>query len=50
MLVSEMVALRWALAWWTGSLMQQQNDDFAMGAPPGAPSAMGEVPTPRFWT
>jgi len=29
-----------------GIVSLEQNDDFAMGAPPGAPGAMGEVPTP----
>lgn len=31
-----------------GIVSLDQNDDFAMGAPPGAPGAMGEVPTPRI--
>lgn len=31
-----------------GIVSLEQNDDFAMGAPPGAPGAIGEVPTPRI--
>lgn len=31
-----------------GIVSLEQNDDFAMGAPPGAPGAMGEPPTPRI--
>jgi len=30
-----------------GIVSLEQNDDFAMGAPPGAPGAMGGAPTPR---
>ena len=30
-----------------GIVSLEQNDDFAMGAPPGAPGAIGEAPTPR---
>src|SRR6266540_3684128 len=30
-----------------GIVSLEQNDDFAMGAPPGAPGAMGEAQTPR---
>ncbi len=31
-----------------GIVSLEQNDDFAMGAPPGAPGAIGEAPTPRI--
>jgi hypothetical protein len=31
-----------------GIVSLEQNDDFAMGAPPGAPGAIGETPTPRI--
>ena len=45
-LVSGMAALKLVLASWTESSLEQ-NDNFAMGAPPGAPGAMGEAPTPK---